>query len=75
MRLGPANPPHPDGTGTRGNVWATQQLDAEAEPTVTIEYVGSGTIDMRVADTLPLRMAIDELLGAFEVEATALAQT
>ena len=75
FEFGPANPPSerfPEGTGSRGDLWASQQLGRDDEPVVVLEYKGGGnSIELEVEDLLPLRKALDGLLEVFGLQVIA----
>jgi hypothetical protein len=48
-----------------------QQLGVDKEPKVVIEFGIGGDIEMRVEDLLPLRKAIDGLLGVLGIAVEA----
>ena len=73
FEFGPMKPAHPDFPAHRaGDIWAAQQLGVDEEPTVFLEYSnGANSLTMKVEDLLPLREAIDGLLGVVGIEVDA----
>jgi hypothetical protein len=70
FEFGPIKPAQGEFPAHRmGDLWAGQQLGVDDEPQVHLEYGSGGNgIELKVEDLLPLRKAIDGLLGVFGIE-------
>ena len=70
FEFGPMRPARGEFPAHReGDLWASQTAD-DPEPLVSLEYGGGGnSLELKVEDLLPLRQAIDGLLGVFGIEA------